>query len=517
MEGHSAASNVIGRSGGEFTPRPDLIPATAPNIATPSADAGFLARHRARLPLVVASFVTRVVDGLAIILAGVLLIRWQMDAMVIDHARETFRMAIFGAACFIVLAEISGAYLLDTILSRRRYWPPLISACAATTLFLLAFNFATGTGIGANDYQRAILIGCGMATGAIVSARLALLPIFSQLRRAGVFNKRTAILGTGRQAIDLARYVMGHDMLAVSLVGFFDDRTERRSREQLPLAHLGGMRELMRSIRAGMIDKVIIAMPWAAESRLQCIMEALGTTPVEIRLAPEWAGYAWAQRPVLLLGGLPVLTLLETPLSGWKLFVKAVEDRLLSLIALVLLSPVLLAAAIAIRLDSPGPIFFRQLREGYNCRPFSILKFRTMYADQCHRGGDMVQTTRDDPRVTRVGAFLRRTSIDELPQLFNVLTGAMSLVGPRPHAATTRAGGKLFAEIRTSYATRHNVKPGLTGWAQVCGWRGETTSEEMLVNRLQHDLYYVERCSLMFDLYILARTAMIVLFQRTAY
>jgi exopolysaccharide biosynthesis polyprenyl glycosylphosphotransferase len=246
-------------------------------------------------------------------------------------------------------------------------------------------------------------------------------------------------------------------------------------------------------------------------------MEALGTTPVEIRLAPEWAGYAWARRPMILLGGLPVLTLLETPLSGWKLFVKAVEDRVLSLIALILLSPVLAAAAIAIRLDSPGPILFRQLREGYNCRPFPILKFRTMYVDQCHRGGEMVQTTRDDPRVTRVGAFLRRTSIDELPQLFNVLSGAMSLVGPRPHAASTRAGGKLFGEIRASYPTRHNVKPGLTGWAQVCGWRGETTSEEMLIQRLQHDLYYVEHCSLLFDLYILARTATIVLFQRAAY
>lgn len=516
MDSPSAAPEVLDRPEGDETLRSDRAGRTPAIELAPRIQAGFLSRHRTRLPLMLASFVTRVLDGLAIILAGWALIHWRLDAQIADHAREAFRMSVFGGAFFVVLGEISGAYQHDAILCRRRCWSPLLSAATATTLFLLAFDLATGPGTG--DHRHAILIGCGLGAAAIVCARLALLSVLAHLRRVGIFNKRTAIFGTGKQAVDLARYVMSHDMLAVSLVGFFDDRTQlRAAQEALPLAHLGGMPELMRSIRAGLIDKVIIAMPWAAESRLQSIMEALGTTPVEIRLAPEWAGYAWGRRPMILLGGLPVLTLLETPLSGWKLFVKAVEDRVLSLIAVILLSPVLLAAAIAIKLDSPGPVLFRQMREGYNCQPFPILKFRTMYADRCHQSGDMVQTTRRDPRVTRVGAFLRRTSIDELPQLFNVLSGAMSLVGPRPHAASTRAGGKLFAEIRASYATRHNVKPGLTGWAQVCGWRGETTSEEMLIQRLRHDLYYVEHCSLLFDLYILARTVVIVLFQRSAY
>ena len=183
---------------------------------------------------------------------------------------------------------------------------------------------------------------------------------------------------------------------------------------------------------------------------------------------------------------------------------------------LIAASPIMALAALAVRLDSPGPILFRQPREGFNNRSFHCFKFRTMY-DERLEYRNITQASRDDPRITRVGRFLRRTSIDELPQLFNVLMGDMSLVGPRPHAASTRAGGRLFSDVVQSYAARHKVKPGITGWAQVCGWRGETDTEEKLIKRFEHDLYYIENWSIWLDLYILVRTVGAVLLPRNAF
>jgi exopolysaccharide biosynthesis polyprenyl glycosylphosphotransferase len=217
-----------------------------------------------------------------------------------------------------------------------------------------------------------------------------------------------------------------------------------------------------------------------------------------------------------MLGEMPVMTLFERPISGMDAAVKALEDKILTFIILALIWPLLLCIAIAIKLDSPGPVFFRQPREGFNNTPFRVFKFRSMYAD--HGQVDrIVQASREDPRVTRVGRFLRRTSLDELPQLFNVVKGDMSLVGPRPHAASTRAGGRLFSDVVASYAARHKVKPGITGWAQVCGWRGETDTEEKLVKRFEHDLYYIENWSLPFDFYILMRTVGSVLLPKNAF
>jgi polysaccharide biosynthesis protein PslA len=203
---------------------------------------------------------------------------------------------------------------------------------------------------------------------------------------------------------------------------------------------------------------------------------------------------------------LPVMTLFERPISGFDQVLKKIEDLLLSGFLILLASPLLLLIAIAVKLDSPGPIFFRQPREGFNNRKFSIWKFRSMRVEE-GQTDSIRQAEKGDVRVTRIGRLLRRASLDELPQLFNVLSGEMSLVGPRPHAASTRAGDRLFGDIVATYAARHKVKPGITGWAQVCGWRGETDTEDKLVRRLEHDLYYIENWSVLFDLYVLVRTA----------
>jgi len=333
----------------------------------------------------------------------------------------------------------------------------------------------------------------------------------------GTFNQRVAIFGTGPQGLRFADYVMRHDRLTISLIGLFDDRRDARlpaDTAGVPL--LGNLSALVAMIREGRVDQVVVALPWSAEARLQEIVSRLALTPVRIRLAPDLASFAFARRPLVMLGELPVMTLFERPISGVDATVKALEDRILASLILMLTWPLLLLIAAAVKLDSPGPVFFRQPREGFNNRPFRVYKFRTMY-ESCGQVEEIRQASRDDSRVTRVGRLLRRTSFDELPQLFNVLQGDMSLVGPRPHAASTRAGGRLFSDVVASYAARHKVKPGITGWAQVCGWRGETDTEAKLVKRFEHDLHYIENWSIWFDFYILFRTVGSLILPRNAF
>jgi exopolysaccharide biosynthesis polyprenyl glycosylphosphotransferase len=219
---------------------------------------------------------------------------------------------------------------------------------------------------------------------------------------------------------------------------------------------------------------------------------------------------------LVYLGDLPLVTLFERPISGLDQVIKRLEDLVLASFLLVLFFPLFVLVALAIKIDSPGGVFFRQPREGFNQNVFAIWKFRTMRTSAL-QFDDVRQATRNDTRVTRVGRLLRMTSIDELPQLLNVLSGEMSLVGPRPHASSTKVGGTRFAEVAANYAARHRVKPGMTGWAQVNGWRGETDTEQKLVKRIEFDLFYIENWSIAFDLYILVRTIAAVAAARAAY
>ena len=206
------------------------------------------------------------------------------------------------------------------------------------------------------------------------------------------------------------------------------------------------------------------------------------------------------------VGRVPVLDLFDKPIADWDVVIKLAFDKIVGALALIALSPVLLATAIAIKLDSPGPVLFKQRRYGFNNELVEVFKFRSMYADKTDATAAKL-VTRDDPRVTRVGRFIRKTSLDELPQLFNVvLKGNLSLVGPRPHAVHAKAADRQYDEVVDGYFARHRVRPGITGWAQVNGWRGETDTQEKIQQRVEHDLYYIENWSVLFDLYILAMT-----------
>ncbi|WP_159978974.1 MULTISPECIES: undecaprenyl-phosphate glucose phosphotransferase [unclassified Novosphingobium] len=436
----------------------------------------------------------------------------QLQALRLD------RIGIVSSALFAVIAQLVGAYELQAHLSAGRSVLRAMNAWAGVTLFVLGLSAALlgRMPLAAGDiYIWSIACGSALALG-----RIGMSTAMTGLRRRGVFDQRSAVIGTGEQVSELVRYITQHKLLTLSLTGFYcDDEAEPLDFQTTPqggaLPYRGNLNALLVAIRLGAIDRVIIALPQGQESRARAIVARLSDTPVEIRLAPAGGGFSWTQNAVTVLGEWPVLTLLDWPLSRGQRLLKATEDRLLSLMALILLAPLMMIVAIAIKLDSPGPVLFRQKRQGYNCRDFEILKFRTMQvADEADA---VIQARRNDPRVTAVGAILRRTSLDELPQLLNVLLGHMSMVGPRPHAVSTRAAGRLFGEISQSYPARHNVKPGMTGWAQVCGWRGETHSEEQLLRRLEHDLYYVRNWSIWFDLRILAQTVVTVLRQQNAY
>jgi exopolysaccharide biosynthesis polyprenyl glycosylphosphotransferase len=216
------------------------------------------------------------------------------------------------------------------------------------------------------------------------------------------------------------------------------------------------------------------------------------------------------------LGNLPLLSVFDRPLKGWNLFQKEAVDRVLALIAIILLSPVLAAVALAVKLESRGPVIFKQKRYGFNNELIEIYKFRSMYAESSDATAARL-VSKDDPRVTRVGRFIRKTSLDELPQLFNVLMGTLSLVGPRPHALHAKAADTLYHDAVEDYFARHRVKPGVTGWAQIHGWRGETDTLEKISKRVEHDLYYIDNWSIGLDIYILLRTPLALLNTESAY
>jgi Undecaprenyl-phosphate glucose phosphotransferase len=304
------------------------------------------------------------------------------------------------------------------------------------------------------------------------------------------------------------------DFPHLRFIGIADDRSRDVSVRDLPM--LGDLPALCELARKGEVDQVLISGAHFSPKRLEQIVEGLSEVCVDVSLIPAQAIELAPNYRVNLLGTVPVLTLWQRPFRDMNRLVKRTEDIALSGLALILLSPVLLVTALLVRLSSPGPVVFVQPRVGFNNEAIRVFKFRTMYADMADLGAKQT-TTRDDPRVTPVGRVLRRFSIDELPQLFNVLRGSMSLVGPRPHGTEMMVGDRFYHEAVRGYAGRHRVKPGITGYAQVKGLRGEVRTIERAKRRVELDKYYVDHWSFWLDMWILFATARAVLFDRDAY
>jgi len=353
-----------------------------------------------------------------------------------------------------------------------------------------------------------------MSVIALCGFRLLSASAAHKLRQRGLLMKNVAIVGASDVGQQLAAKFI-QERSSTRLVGIFDERQSRfvKSGQAGTTVHqLSALRELL---GRGRVDEIVIAIPPYASDRILELLRHFHPFAVSLRiLAP--AGYENLQ--VLdsrRFGNIGTFRVMGKPLDEVAALVKRVEDVVIAVFGLFVALPLMLVIALSIKLDSRGPVLFRQKRLGANNLPFSLLKFRSMYVEKTDSLGHQL-TRAGDPRITRVGRFLRMTSMDELPQLINVLRGEMSLVGPRPHALAANAAGILYDRAISDYPIRHRVKPGMTGWAQVNGWRGETTTIEQIRRRVEHDLYYIENWSLTFDLLILGRTVFSVLSRANA-
>ena len=348
-----------------------------------------------------------------------------------------------------------------------------------------------------------VLQWLAMATGRTILRRRAARP---ELRHSAI------IVGAGALGAKVARALQGNREEGRDFVGWFDDRTDERIDADATGQMLGALKDVAPYVRANGIKEVFITLPLGSQPRILELLESVQGTTASIFFVPDVFGISIIQGRLQDLNGVPVVGICETPFTGTNELVKRVSDVVLAVLILVLISPLLLAIAIGIKISSPGPVIFRQRRNGLDGGEITVYKFRSMTAQD---NGDVVaQATKDDPRITAFGALLRRTSLDELPQFFNVLQGRMSIVGPRPHAV---AHNEQYRELIKAYMVRHKVKPGITGWAQVNGLRGETETIEKMKARVEYDLEYLRNWSLGLDLQIIVRTVRVLFFDRNAY
>ena len=362
------------------------------------------------------------------------------------------------------------------------------------------------------------LMFVGLCLFLLILSRLLFRQFIWAAMRRGIIGQRVAIYGADREVTSRLLDLLNIERLPhIKVIGFADDRRTRVETGMIgTYPYLGGFDDMLDLARAGMLDQVIVALPLVSQERLNRIIEELSAGSIDICIMPREFLVLRDRYRVNYIGSLPVLSVWQQPVRDLDGVLKAIQDRVLALIGLIVLSPLLLLTAIAIKLESKGPVLFRQRRLGFNNLEIDVLKFRSMYVDRQDETGAQ-RTRKDDPRVTRVGRFIRRTSIDELPQLWNVLRGEMSLVGTRPHALAMRVGDEYYHEAVRGYPARHRVKPGITGLAQVRGLRGEIDTIERAKKRVEYDVYYIEHWSPLLDLRIIMETMVRLVWDRNAY
>lgn len=426
-------------------------------------------------------------------------------------------LASIGALTLVIIQGfyMAGLYRFSRIKEPSKQMPRITGIVALAFLAMLGCAFALKI---SEEFSRVWAFSWVMSMlFLLLIARYALAAFVRSWASQGRLGRNILIYGGGDQAVRLIKHIDTINEPWNRISGVFDDRLERVDSQICGYPVLGNLDDLVDCARKGRgADEVLIALPWGAEQRIMSILEKISSLPSDIRLAPEFVGNEMLRRRTSFQYGVPMLRILDKPVSGWAALTKYVMDYTLGALFLLLSLPIILIAAVCIKLESRGPVFFRQQRYGFNSQLIDVFKFRTMYADQADTNAEKL-ATRDDPRITRVGAFLRRFSLDELPQLFNVLRGEMSVVGPRPHALLAKAGGKLYKDVVDEYAVRYKVKPGITGWAQINGWRGNTETENDLIGRVEHDLYYIENWSIPFDLAIILRTFIAVIGGKNSY
>ncbi|MCC6509619.1 MAG: undecaprenyl-phosphate glucose phosphotransferase [Pirellulaceae bacterium] len=374
------------------------------------------------------------------------------------------------------------------------------------------FLFLTRYG---EQFARSCIISWSLLSVTLIGIARMTLRIGAELRSSRDWAvRRCAIAGLNPLGKQLAENARNNPACGLRIVGFYDDRATQRTFDELsvPEIHLGRLEELVSRAQAGEFDTVFITLPMRAEARIRQLLEQLGDTTASVYIVPDFFVFELLHSRWTQVGGLPTVSVFETPLYGVDSWVKRGFDLVVATCGLVVISPVMLICALLVKLSSKGPVFFRQKRYGLDGKEILVWKFRSMRT--CDNGPVVQQAMRQDPRVTRIGALLRRTSLDELPQLFNVIEGSMSLVGPRPHAT---AHNERYRKLIRGYMLRHKVKPGITGLAQVEGHRGETETLDKMQKRVDCDHRYIREWSVWLDLKIILRTFFVVFKQENAY
>jgi Undecaprenyl-phosphate glucose phosphotransferase len=490
-------------------------PSTEPHRLAEAAEQAAAAPIAPALsPIVLAGVVRMLELALIAIIGTVLYVGYVVPQ---DGLALHYFVAIAGIAVLAMLAfQTADIYQVQAFRGHEKQYFRLASAWSVVFLIVIGVSFFAKAG---DEFSR-VWLGSFYVVGlaALLGFRRALFLMVRRWTREGRLTRRSVIVGGGDAGEALACAIAAQRDTDVRVIGVFDDRGEDRSPSALAGFHkLGTVDDLVEFARRTRVDLVIFSLPISAESRILQMLRKLWVLPVDIRLSAHSNKLHFRPRSYSYLGHVPVLDVLDRPITDWDVVMKWLFDKIVGGLALIALSPIMLLMAIAIKLDSRGPIFFKQRRYGFNNEVIEVYKFRSMYADQTdHAAVKLV--TRDDPRVTRVGRIIRKASLDELPQLINVVfIGDLSLVGPRPHAVNAKAEQKLYDEAVDGYFARHRVKPGITGWAQINGWRGETDTQEKIQKRVEHDLYYIENWSLLFDLYILAMTPLALFKAENAY
>ncbi len=434
-----------------------------------------------------------------------------MSTLVHDHAFDgPYR--VLAVLAFIVGVEVLGRPRLESLDSAPRLFRDLRRvvfqwSCAVALLLFLGFVLKV-SGL----FSRKIMLTWFLATpAALLGAQLTARWAMTWLVEHGAVARKQVIVGANELAYELARRLV-EDPCEGAVLGFFDDRRLERLPGVSADRLLGRFADLAAYVRRHGVQVIYICLPISAQPRIRALLQDLRDTTASIYFVPDVFAFDLIQARFGQVKGVPVMAICESPFCGLNGVLKRGSDILLAIVGLLLAAPLMVAVAIAVKRSSPGPILFRQRRYGLQGEEFVVYKFRTMKV--CEDGGEVRQARQDDPRATAVGRLLRRTSLDELPQLYNVLEGTMSLVGPRPHAV---AHNEHYRKLVSGYMLRHKVRPGITGWAQVNGLRGETANLEKMRLRVQFDLDYLRHWSLALDLYILLRTAFIVLRDRNAY
>jgi Undecaprenyl-phosphate glucose phosphotransferase len=454
-------------------------------------------------------------DVAAIVLSGVVAIESYNGFLGAIVERDRYWLAaVLAGLIFPFVHRKGGGYATQRLSELTWQVGRMMLSLAATGSILTTLAFLAKV---APFYSRgwATLFGT-LSFAALASARMGASLLIQQWTRAGRLSRIVAVVGAGPLGQQVVAKLKALKDSRVTVLGVFDDRMTRVPTEIAGCHVLGTTDDLISQVRQSLIDEVILALPLRAETRIGELVAKLRSLPVDLRLSLDPVSGVFPMRGISEIASMQMIEILDRPLKHWSGFVKTMEDRVISGLLIALTAPLMGLIALAIRLDSKGPALFVQERFGFNNDTIRVFKFRTMRYETIDPTG-AARTKPDDTRVTRVGRVLRRLSLDELPQLFNVFTGDMSLVGPRPHVMAMKAGERLYHEAVGDYFHRHRVRPGMTGWAQVHGLRGEIDTPEKAQARVAYDLWYIDHWSIWLDLKVLLMTVRVILSGQNAY